>query len=114
GGRLSVTARAVEGGIETAVADTGTGIPPEQLSRVMEPLYSTKARGLGLGLSIARAILEKNGGSLRVVSEPGKGGTFTVFLQTDCTEETPSEGRPRLPSSSSTTRSIPAATCRTF
>jgi|SRR5579884_629017 len=87
GGRLSVTARAVSGGIETTVADTGTGIPPEQLSRVMEPLYSTKARGLGLGLSIARAILEKNGGSLRVASEPGKGSTFTVFLQTDRTEE---------------------------
>jgi signal transduction histidine kinase len=83
GGRLSVTARVVDGGIETAVADTGTGIPPEQLSRVMEPLYSTKARGLGLGLAIARAIVEKNGGSLRVASEPGKGSTFTVFLQAD-------------------------------
>ena len=51
GGRLSVTVRAVDGGIEASVADTGMGIPPEQLSRVMEPLYSTKARGLGLGLS---------------------------------------------------------------
>jgi signal transduction histidine kinase len=83
GGRLTVSARAVEGGIETRVADTGVGIPAEQLSRVMEPLYSTKARGLGLGLSIARAILEKNGGSLRVASEPGRGTTFTVFLQAD-------------------------------
>jgi signal transduction histidine kinase len=87
GGQLSVTARAVDSGVETAVADTGTGIPPEQLSRVMDPLYSTKARGLGLGLSIARAILEKNGGRLRAASEPGKGSTFTVLLQTDRTEE---------------------------
>ena len=87
GGQLSVAARAVDGGIETAVADTGTGIPLEQLSRVMEPLYSTKARGLGLGLSIARAILDKNGGSLRVASEPGRGSTFTVFLQKDATKE---------------------------
>jgi signal transduction histidine kinase len=87
GGRLAVTARAVDGGIETAVADTGSGIPPEQLSRVMEPLYSTKARGLGLGLAIARAILEKNGGHLRVASESGKGSTFTVFLQTALTAE---------------------------
>jgi signal transduction histidine kinase len=82
GGRLIVTARAVDGGIETSVADTGIGIPSDRLGRVMEPLYSTKARGLGLGLSIARAILEKNGGSLRVASEPGRGSTFTVFLQT--------------------------------
>ena len=83
GGKLSVTARVVDGGIDTAVADNGVGISAEQLSRVMEPLYSTKARGLGLGLAIARAILEKNGGSLRVTSEPGRGSTFTVFLQAD-------------------------------
>jgi signal transduction histidine kinase len=87
GGRLTVTARPVEGGIATTVADTGVGIPSEQLSRVMEPLYSTKARGLGLGLAIARAILEKNGGSLRAASEPGQGSTFTVFLQADGKKE---------------------------
>jgi two-component system sensor kinase FixL len=46
----------------------------------MEPLYSTKARGLGLGLALARAILEKNQGSLRVVSALGTGTTFTVRL----------------------------------
>ncbi len=83
GGQLTVTARAVDGILETSVADTGVGIPAEMLGRVMEPLYSTKARGLGLGLSIARAILEKNGGSLRAASEPGQGSTFTVSLQTD-------------------------------
>lgn len=54
---------------------------PEQLGRIMEPLYSTKARGLGLGLSIARAIVDKNGGRLRTASEPSRGSTFTVFLQ---------------------------------
>jgi signal transduction histidine kinase len=89
GGQLTVTSRPMDGGIETAVADTGVGISAELLSRIMEPLYSTKARGLGLGLSIARAILEKNGGSLRAASEPGKGSTFTVFLQTDQTEPRP-------------------------
>jgi signal transduction histidine kinase len=87
GGRLSVTARMGADGIETTVADTGVGIPAEQLSRVMEPLYSTKARGLGLGLSMARAILEKNGGSLRAASEPGRGSIFTVFLQADEKED---------------------------
>jgi signal transduction histidine kinase len=82
GGRLSVTARAAGDEVVVSVADTGVGIAPEVLSRVTEPLYSTKARGLGLGLSIARAILDKNGGSLRVASEPGKGSTFTVTLKT--------------------------------
>jgi two-component system sensor kinase FixL len=53
----------------------------------MEPLYSTKARGLGLGLAIARAILEKNSGSLKVASELGTGSTFTVRLTTSSSKE---------------------------
>jgi signal transduction histidine kinase len=87
GGQLSITARASEGGIEVAIADTGIGMTAEQLSRIMEPLYSTKARGLGLGLSIARAIVEKNGGTLRATSKPGQGSTFTAFLQAHAHEE---------------------------
>jgi len=55
----------------------------------MEPLYSTKARGLGLGLAIARAIVEKNGGTLQVASEPGRGSTFTVFLQAHAPKDEP-------------------------
>ena len=81
GGRLSVTAAAAGGAVEVAVRDTGVGIAPELLGRVTEPLYSTKARGLGLGLAIARAILEKNDGNLRVASERGHGSTFTVLLR---------------------------------
>jgi signal transduction histidine kinase len=77
GGRLG---RQAGDSVEVAVADTGVGIPPEDLTRIMEPLYSTKARGLGLGLAITRSILEKNKGSLRVASEPGRGATFTVRL----------------------------------
>ncbi len=80
GGRLTIRARPADDGVELEVGDTGVGIPAENLSRVMEPLYSTKARGLGLGLAIARSILEKNNGSLRVQSEPGRGTTFTVRL----------------------------------
>ncbi len=80
GGELSITGRAAGDGVEVVVADTGVGIPPEQFARITEPLYSTKARGLGLGLAIARAILDKNSGSLRVASEPGRGSAFTVWL----------------------------------
>jgi signal transduction histidine kinase len=80
GGPLTITGRAAGDAVDVDVADTGVGIPPESLARVMEPLYSTKARGLGLGLAIARSILEKNRGSLRLASEPGRGTTFTVRL----------------------------------
>lgn len=80
GGNLSITGRQVDQGVEVAVSDTGVGIPPDNLGHVMEPLYSTKARGLGLGLAIARAILDKNKGTVRVTSEVGRGSTFTVRL----------------------------------
>jgi signal transduction histidine kinase len=81
GGALTVTGRGAGESVEVDVADTGAGIAPELLGRIMEPLYSTKARGLGLGLSIARSILDKSGGSLRVRSTPGQGSTFTVRLK---------------------------------
>jgi two-component system, NtrC family, sensor kinase len=87
GGRLTLGARQVGPDVEVAVTDTGVGIPPEQLGRIMEPLYSTKARGLGLGLALARAILDKNQGRLRIVSEPGRGSTFTVQLKAVLEEE---------------------------
>jgi signal transduction histidine kinase len=80
GGRLLVEARSIGDQIEVRFSDNGTGIRPEVLKRIMEPLYSTKARGLGLGLAIARAILEKNRGSLHAESEPGRGSTFSVRL----------------------------------
>ena len=80
GGRLTLAGRQDGGCVEVAVADTGVGISPENLGRIMEPLFSTKARGLGLGLAIVRAVLEKNSGSLCVTSTPGQGTTFTVRL----------------------------------
>jgi signal transduction histidine kinase len=80
GGHLSFQGRQVGDSVEIDVTDTGVGISADNLSRITEPLYSTKARGLGLGLAIARAILEKNKGSLRVASEVGRGTTCTVQL----------------------------------
>jgi signal transduction histidine kinase len=80
GGQLTITGRRDGDAVEVDVIDTGVGIPRESLPHIMEPLYSTKVRGLGLGLAIARSILEKNKGSLRVASEPGRGTTFTVRL----------------------------------
>ncbi len=80
GGKLVIAGRHNGDRVETDVVDTGVGISKENLGRIMEPLYSTKARGLGLGLAIARAILDKNNGSLHVESEVGRGTRFTVRL----------------------------------
>jgi signal transduction histidine kinase len=80
GGTLRFTGRALAESVEVDIADTGVGIAPENLNRITEPLFSTKARGLGLGLAISRSILEKNNGGLRVASTPGQGTTFTVTL----------------------------------
>lgn len=62
------------------VADTGSGIAPDDLDRIFEPLFTTKARGLGLGLSVARSLVAVNGGELTVTSDRGRGSTFTVRL----------------------------------
>jgi signal transduction histidine kinase len=83
GGRLQISARAVEGALEVDVRDSGVGIAPANLSRIMEPLYSTKAKGLGLGLALARAIVDKSKGRLSAKSELGSGSVFTVRLLMD-------------------------------
>jgi len=62
------------------VSDTGEGMTPETQARIFEPLFSTKPEGVGLGLPLARMLLEAHGGTIDVVSEPGKGSTFTVRL----------------------------------
>jgi signal transduction histidine kinase len=82
GGNLAISAAVVDECVEVAFNDSGVGISAADLHRITEPLFSTKARGLGLGLSIARAILEKNAGSMRLTSELGQGSTFTVRLRT--------------------------------
>lgn len=80
GGALRIGAHARPDQVEITVQDTGVGIPPESLSRILEPLYSTKAKGMGLGLSIAHEILGRHSGTLHVTSELGVGSTFTVRL----------------------------------
>jgi signal transduction histidine kinase len=84
GGRLSIVAESYdEGGtrwVRLTVADTGPGIPAEQIYRIFEPFFSTKVRGIGLGLAICRAIVDNHGGKLRVASEPGSGSRFSLSV----------------------------------
>lgn len=81
GGRLTIAGRVENDSVRLTVADTGHGIPADDLARIMEPFYTTKARGIGLGLAISNAILSKNGGALSVTSTPGQGSTFAMTLQ---------------------------------
>ena len=83
GGRLSLAARPDPDGVALVVRDTGDGIPPEDLPRVFDPLYTTKppGKGTGLGLPILREIVEAHGGSVRLESRPGEGTTALVCLR---------------------------------
>lgn len=83
GGRLAVaTAPGGDDEVTLTVADTGKGIAPDDLERIFEPLYTTKARGIGLGLSLSRSLVEINNGRIDVRSRPGEGTTFEVSLPT--------------------------------
>jgi signal transduction histidine kinase len=56
------------------------GIPPDRLSRIFDPFYTTKEKGLGLGMAIAHRIIEDHKGSIDVESQVGLGTTFTIHL----------------------------------
>jgi two-component system, NtrC family, sensor histidine kinase HydH len=88
GGRLLIEVRENDAGdtVEVKVADSGVGIPPDQLRLIFEPFFTTKQPdeygrgGTGLGLSVCRQIIEQHQGRIRVESLVGKGSTFTVKL----------------------------------
>jgi signal transduction histidine kinase len=80
GGTLTVTTTARGRAVEVAVADTGTGMTPEQVRRLGEPFHTTKAQGSGLGLFLTRRLVDSAGGALAIHSAPGRGTTVTVRL----------------------------------
>jgi len=81
GGKISIqTALADESAIEVRVADSGMGIPTDKLNRVFDAFYTTKRDGTGLGLSVARTIVETYGGKIWVENRPGGGAVFRFTL----------------------------------
>ena len=81
GGRLTIIADRDDDQVNIQVRDTGIGIQPHDLSLIMEPLFTTKAHGIGLGLATASEIVQQHDGSIAVESEPDRGCTFTIQLK---------------------------------
>lgn len=80
GGVLSVTTDSGVDGVVVSIADTGGGIPQEQINRIFEPFYTTKKKGTGLGLMIVQRIVRDHGGRIDLESHVGKGTTFRIWL----------------------------------
>ena len=85
GGWLSVATRVQGDRVIAEVADTGSGIPSEQIARIYDPFFTTKNKpktghsgGTGLGLSVTYGIIQEHAGKIRVSSRPGEGTTFTM------------------------------------
>ena len=90
GGRVTVNARREGEQVVITVSDTGVGIPPEELPQVWERLFrgdrSRSTPGLGLGLSLVRAIVQAHGGSVTAESRPGEGARFSLHLPASAPE----------------------------
>jgi two-component system sensor histidine kinase HydH len=80
GGELIVRLHRAGNGIELSVTDTGVGMKPEDLERCFDVYFSTKRNGTGLGLSTTRRIVEEHGGTIAVISEIGRGTSFSIIL----------------------------------
>ena len=79
-GVLSVYAHNGDGRVRIEVRDTGPGVPDEIVEKIFEPLFTTKARGIGLGLSVSRSLAVANSGELLVANHPEGGAVFTLDL----------------------------------
>ena len=81
-GKLTITTETSEGSIYISFSDDGIGINKENLGKIFSPFFTTRepGKGIGLGLSICRGIINRHGGEISVESEPGRGVTFTIKL----------------------------------
>ncbi len=93
-GKITLTTRIDSEGVAVDVADDGSGIPAEVLSKIFDPFFTTKeiGKGTGLGLSISYKIIAEHGGKISVVSRPGYGTKFTVWLPLKATDAVVQQG----------------------
>lgn len=80
GGKLTINAGERKGLLELEVTDTGSGIADENKGKIFEPLFTTRAKGIGLGLAVSKSIIDRHGGQIEARSTAGEGTTFTIRL----------------------------------
>jgi PAS domain S-box-containing protein len=80
GGSVLISTRSKGDQVYLSVQDTGIGIAEENLNRIFEPLFTTKVKGIGLGLTVSKMLTEANQGKMEVKSTTGKGSTFTISI----------------------------------
>jgi signal transduction histidine kinase len=80
GGQLEISAYQEKSKIYITINDTGVGIPEEVQSKLFTPMFTTKAKGQGLGLAVVKRLVEAQGGTISFVSTIGKGTKFTIKL----------------------------------
>jgi signal transduction histidine kinase len=91
GGRVRVASRPENRGVEITVADSGRGVPPEVAPLIFDPFFTTRevGDGVGLGLHFSRQVAYDHGGTLDLVSAPGWGACFRLWLPTQPAETPP-------------------------
>jgi signal transduction histidine kinase len=80
GGRLNITARKVNDQVEIDFSDNGVGMSKEVMEKLWFPFFTTRVKGMGIGLSISKRIIDAHKGRIEVRSTEGKGSCFTVSL----------------------------------
>ncbi|MDH7477476.1 MAG: PAS domain S-box protein [Candidatus Bathyarchaeota archaeon] len=80
GGKITITSKESNGNLEIAFTDTGTGIPKDVLEKIWMPFFTTKSKGMGLGLPICKRLVEAHGGKISIENKVGEGTTVTVTI----------------------------------
>ncbi|MEH0687795.1 PAS domain-containing protein [Vibrio cholerae] len=78
--QLDIFFRPVKGELKISVQDSGPGVPPELQSKIMEPFFTTRSQGTGLGLAVVQMVCRAHDGRLELISEPGDGACFTMCI----------------------------------
>jgi two-component system NtrC family sensor kinase len=104
GGTITIRTRTIPMGVRLEFEDSGPGIPSEVAMRIFDPFFTTKevGKGTGLGLSLSHGIIERHGGRIQIISEPGQGAVFQIELPLEAPEVAESGVADETPSSAST------------
>jgi signal transduction histidine kinase len=93
GGKLAITSQHENDRLIVSFVDTGEGMPPEMLERIFTPFLTTKQHGTGLGLSVVKSIIERQGGEVSITSRPGEGTEVRISLSLQSEAQPAAENR---------------------